>query len=109
MENITLRPKKNMDITVPVAAEISRGKMALPVRSSMSTSKVKTMAAMGALKMAAMAAVDPHASNRVVCFGLRWKKRAKFEPMAEPVSTIGASRPTDPPKPTVMALDTMEE
>ena len=109
MENITLRPRKNMDITVPVAAEISKGRMALPVKSSISTSKVKTMAAMGALNMAAMAAAEPHASNKVVCLALRWNNRARLEPMAEPVSTIGASKPTDPPKPTVMALDTMEE
>ena len=28
----------------------------------------------------------------------------KLEPMAEPVSTIGASAPTDPPKPIVSEL-----
>ena len=28
-------------------------------------------------------------------------KRPRFEPMADPVSTMGASAPTDPPKPMV--------
>ena len=32
-----------------------------------------------------------------------WNSLPKFEPMAEPVSTIGASAPTEPPKPMVMA------
>ena len=32
-----------------------------------------------------------------------WNNCPKFEPMAEPVSTIGASAPTEPPKPMVMA------
>ena len=31
-----------------------------------------------------------------------------FEPMAEPVSTIGASGPTEPPKPIVVALATTD-
>ena len=31
------------------------------------------------------------------------KSCPKFEPMAEPVSTMGASAPTEPPKPIVMA------
>ena len=109
MVNITSWPRKSTDITVPVAAESNSGKRALPVRSSISTSKVKTSAAMGALKMAAIAAVEPQANSRVVCRVLRWKNRATFEPMALPVSTIGASNPTEPPNPTVTALATMEE
>lgn len=94
---------------MPVAAESNRGKIAVPVKSSISTSNVKTMAATGALKMAAIAAADPHASNKVVCLALRWKKRPRLEPIAEPVNTIGASNPTDPPKPTVMALEIIDE
>ena len=107
--NITVLPQKRSEKTVPVMAEMSRGRMALPVRSSMSTSKVKTIAAIGALKMAAMAAVEPHASNKVVCLLFILNIRATFEPIAEPVSTIGASKPTEPPNPTVMELATMEE
>lgn len=33
----------------------------------------------------------------------------RFEPMAEPVSTIGASAPTDPPQPMVMAEANTED
>ena len=34
---------------------------------------------------------------------------ARFEPMAAPVSTIGASAPTDPPKPIVRPEPTMDD
>ena len=33
----------------------------------------------------------------------------EVEPMAEPVSTIGASAPTEPPKPMVMELAMMDD
>ena len=35
--------------------------------------------------------------------------RARFEPIDAPVNTIGASAPTDPPKPMVNGLATMED
>ena len=35
--------------------------------------------------------------------------RPMFDPMAEPVSTIGASGPTDPPKPIVAELAMIDE
>ena len=68
-----------------------------------------TMAMIGALKMAATAAVEPQASKSVVLLALRLNNRATLEPIAEPVNTIGASSPTEPPKPTVSVLATIEE
>ena len=35
--------------------------------------------------------------------------RVKLDPIAEPVTTIGASNPAEPPKPTVKALVNMFE
>ena len=49
------------------------------------------------------------ANNRIVCFGCRLNSRAKLDPTADPVSTIGASKPTEPPNPTVTEAATMEE
>ena len=109
MSKVRVSPKNSRDKTVPVAAEISRGSRAALVRSSISTSMAKTMAMIGALKMAATAAVEPQASSKVVDLALRLKSCARLEPMAEPVSTIGASSPTEPPKPTVNVLATIDE
>ncbi len=109
MSKVTVSPKKKMERTVPVAAETSNGSRAALVRSSIRTSRAKTMAVIGALKMAANAAVEPQANNNVVVLALRLKSRAKLEPMAEPVKTIGASNPTEPPKPTVNVLAITDE
>jgi len=72
------------------------------VRSSIRTSMVNSSPAMGALKMPAIPAVAPQPSKIIMVCWSRRNLRPRFEPMAEPVSTIGASAPTDPPKPMVM-------
>ena len=69
----------------------------------MSTSSVNTKPAIGALKIPAMAAEAPQPiSNMSVRLSIL-KIWPKLLPMAEPVSTIGASAPTEPPKPIVIA------
>ena len=73
------------------------------VRSIMSTSSVKTSPAMGALKMPAMAPAAPQPTRSISVRESILKSLPKLEPMAEPVRTIGASAPTEPPKPMVMA------
>ena len=59
---------------------------------------------MGALKIPATApaAPQPTSSINVRCSIL--KRLPKVLPIAEPVNTIGASAPTDPPKPMVIEL-----
>jgi hypothetical protein len=42
-------------------------------------------------------------------FVLSPKKLPNCEPIADPVNVIGASNPTEPPKPTVKVLATIEE
>ena len=78
------------------------------VRSIISTSRVKTSPAIGALKMPAMAADAPHPSIIMSVLPSKRKSCPRLLPMADPVSTIGASAPTDPPNPMVMA-DAMTE
>ena len=50
-----------------------------------------------------MAPAAPHPMSVISILRSMWNSCPKFEPIAEPVSTIGASAPTDPPNPMVMA------
>ena len=79
------------------------------VRSMSNTSMVNTNPAMGALKIPDTAPAAPHPTSSIIVRASTRKRRPRFEPMAEPVSTIGASAPTDPPKPMVMELATTDE
>ena len=78
------------------------------VKSSINTSSVNTRPAIGALKIPAMAAEAPQPTNSIAVRVSILKSLARLLPMAEPVSTIGASAPTEPPKPMVM-LDAMTD
>ena len=73
------------------------------VRSIINTSSVNTRPAIGALKMPAMAPAAPQPTRVIRVLLSSLKSCPMLEPMAEPVSTIGASAPTEPPKPMVMA------
>ena len=73
------------------------------VRSIISTSKVNTNPAIGALKMPAMAADAPQPMSSISVWLSNLNICPRLLPMAEPVSTMGASAPTEPPKPMVMA------
>ena len=67
----------------------------------MSTSRVKSIPAMGARNTPAIPAAAPHPTNIMRILGDRRKACPMFDPMALPVKTIGPSAPTDPPKPMV--------
>lgn len=79
-----------------VTDAISSGSTEVMVRSSISTSMTNTNPAMGALKIPAMAPAAPHPTSSIRVFCSMRKSRPKFEPMAAPVNTMGASAPTDP-------------
>ena len=64
---------------------------------------------MGALKMPATAPAAPHPTNSISVRCSILKMVPRLEPIAEPVSTIGASAPTEPPKPMVMELAMMDD
>ena len=80
----------------------------MAVRSKRNTSTTKRMAAKGALKMPAMAPAAPQPSSRRTFLGLSRSQRPMLLPMADPVEAIGASRPTLPPKATVMVEATSD-
>ena len=72
------------------------------VKSSINTSSVNTKPAIGALKIPAIAAEAPQPTNNITVRGSILKSLPKLLPMADPVSTIGASAPTEPPNPMVI-------
>ena len=84
-----------------VTEEMSKGATDAMVRSIISTSRVKTSPAMGALKIPPMAPAAPQAIINIIVFCSKRNSLARLDPIAAPVSTIGASAPTEPPKPIV--------
>jgi len=80
---------------------ISKGIMETRVRSKLKISIAKIIAATGALNKEdiAPAAAQPISNVRVAWFILNI--RDKLELNDAPVATVGASSPTEPPKPTV--------
>ena len=89
------------EITVAVTDEINKGATEVIVKSIISTSKVKTNPAIGALKIPPIAPAAPQPIMSIIVFWSKRKALAKLLPIAAPVSTIGASAPTEPPKPIV--------
>ena len=57
--------------------------------------------AIGELKIAEIAPAAPQPSKRVRFLKSRWNNLAKLDPMALPVTTIGASKPAEPPNPMI--------
>ena len=59
--------------------------------------------------MPATAPAAPQHRRMVICRYDSPRERATLEPMAAPVYTMGASAPTEPPKPMVTELDRRED
>ena len=57
----------------------------------------KNTPASGALKVAAMPPAAPQATSSLMRCSSSWKVWASVDPSADPICTIGPSRPTDPP------------
>ena len=93
----------------PDTDAINNGMIEVRVRSSINTSSEKIRAAMGALKMPAIAPVAPQAIKSTVVLKFSRKSWLIFEPIAAPVDTIGASIPTEPPNPPVNVHAIMDE
>ena len=95
-------PRKCWLTTVPVTEEITIGENWATPKSPRITSTANRAPAIGALKVAAIPAAAPHPTSvRRRCSSMRshWPI---VEPMAEPIYTIGPSRPTEPPEPMQM-------
>jgi len=78
-----------------------RGKRDAKVKSKLNTSMAKIIAAIGDLKIDAIAPAEAHAIKRLLVFLSICKTLLKLELSAEAEAIAGASKPTDPPKPTV--------
>ena len=89
---------------MPATEAINSGIKEAVVKSIINTSIANTIAAIGALKMAAIAPVAPQANNNIRDRVSSLNKLEMLEPIAEPVYTMGASNPTEPPNPTVRVL-----
>ena len=79
------------------------------VRSIISTSSVNTSPAIGALNIPAIAPAAPHPMSSMSVRLSSLNACPRLLPMAEPVSTIGASAPTEPPNPMVIADATTDD
>ena len=90
-------------------AEINIGKTLTMLKSNINTSNAKSIPAIGALKAPAIAPAAPHPTSIVVrCLSKR-KNLDMLEAMADPVYTIGASNPTEPPNATVIEDVSIED
>src|SRR5690606_30148286 len=99
----------NRETTEANAAEINNGINAGIENSGNKISIAKIIPAIGLLNAPAIPAAAPQANNIVTSLYCNPKKRPVLEPIAEPLYAIGASKPHDPPKPTVIALVTICE
>ena len=91
------------DIAVAVTDDMSNGAIRVMVRSIISTSSVNTRPAIGAWKIPPTAPAAPQPIISIMVFWSRRNSLARLLPIAAPVITIGASAPTEPPKPIVTA------
>lgn len=92
-----------MEVIEPITEAISSGIKLAVLISNKITSMAKITAPIGAPNMAEIAPAAPQPISRARFFWVEVHQKPTFEPMAEPVITIGASSPTDPPNPTVSA------
>ncbi len=80
---------------------INSGNKEANVRSKLNTSTAKMMAAIGDLKIDAIAPDAAHAINKLLVFLSMCSNLPKLELAAEADKIAGPNSPTDPPKPTV--------
>ena len=103
-ENCIWLPFNKRLISVPVTEAMTIGNKKVGLQSPIITSIVKIIPAIGALKIAAMAAAAPEPATATLIFSLDLNKRATFEPSAAPLTTTGASGPAEPPNEIVIKL-----
>ena len=94
-------PIRTIEVRDPITDAIRSGVKLETVISIRITSMAKITAPIGAPNIAEIAPAAPQPIKSALFFAFRCIKRPTLEPMAEPVTTMGASNPTDPPKPTV--------
>ena len=80
---------------------MSKGNNDANVKSRLKTSIAKIIAAIGDLKMDAIAPTAAHAISKLRIFRSLCKTRLRFELKADAERMAGPNNPTDPPNPTV--------
>ena len=86
-----------MTLAVTLASTVAPKASALKVPRI--SSMAKNTPASGALKVAAMPPAAPQATSSFIRPSVTFVTRPRVEPSAEPICTIGPSRPTEPPEP----------
>ena len=84
-----------------ITAAITIGVNVRREKSRRRISSTKNTPAIGALKTDASPAAAPQPRSVAVCCGLVPRSRPTFDPMTEPMVTIGPSAPAEPPEPIV--------
>ena len=92
-------PRKKRETTTATTAEMTIGVNSETAKPPMMTSPAKSAPAMGALKVAEMPAAAPQPTRVRIWAVLSFSSCPTDEPNAEPIWTIGPSRPTEPPVP----------
>ena len=92
-------PKAARPITLAVTDDSTTMPNAWAVKSARISSMAKNTPASGALKVAAMPPAAPQATSTRIRVSATRTSRPSVEPSAEPICTIGPSRPTEPPPP----------
>ncbi len=72
--------------------------------SLISISIAKSTPAMGLLKIAAIPPAAPHPRSSFLSLSPILRSSAVFDPIAAPVTEMGASNPAEPPNPNVKKL-----
>ena len=93
-------PRKYLAIRQELSDVNSTSKKSVRIRP-MRTSIENTAAAIGALNVAAIPPAAPHVTSVRTSFAVRCVHCPTVDPMADPICTIGPSRPAVPPNPIV--------
>ena len=87
----------------PITLAVTEASTTMPKDSAVKSRRISSIAkntpASGALKVAAMPPAAPQATSTRIRDSATRTSRPSVEPSAEPICTIGPSRPTDPPPP----------
>ena len=82
---------------------VTEARTTMPNDSAVKSLRISSMAkntpARGALKVAAMPPAAPQATRTLSRSSATFTQPPRLEPSAEPIWTIGPSRPTEPPPP----------
>jgi len=95
-------PRKRLLTTVAQNEETTTGAKAAAPQSLRTSSRAKNAPATGALNVPATPAAAPQATITRVSLLEKPSSCATVDPAADPIWTIGPSRPTEPPEPMQM-------